>query len=210
MNRGGCRAQEKQSRLCSKAWKRAGIRSEGRAVGENTGSTLLAGPTRAREPERVWEWPVGYGLAAEICPRARPLAAAVSGVHTRRKVSRKSPYHTHRHEPINLLNQALRLIVAAVARLVTAEISDKAGESLRLRQSHGGRASGGAKCISRAADLPLPWPDAEAWHHQLVSGRQSRGSEPKSLQSKNGRPAEVFSAPKWHGLFGRLLCGSPG
>lgn len=59
-------------------------------------------------------------------------------VHTARlrcaSLSTKLPYHTHQHEPIKLLDQAQRLVVAAVARHVTAEITDVAqrrGERLR-------------------------------------------------------------------------------
>jgi hypothetical protein len=85
------------------------------------GSTLLAGSTRAREPERVREWPIGYGLA-EYVPTARLRCASLS---------MKLSYHTHRHEPIKLLDQAPRLVVAAVARHVTAEISDVAGKTWR-------------------------------------------------------------------------------
>lgn len=50
-------------------------------------------------------------------------------------LSAKLPYHTHHHEPIKLLDQAPPLVVAAVARHVTAEISDVADEALRLQQS---------------------------------------------------------------------------
>lgn len=54
------------------------------AAATRSGSTLLAGPTRAREPRRVWEWPVGYGLAADICPTG--TTASYAGLSTR------SPY----------------------------------------------------------------------------------------------------------------------
>lgn len=57
-----------------------------------------------------------------------------SGTTALRQSQYRLPYHAHRHEPTNLLDQAPPLVIAAVARLVTAEISDEAGGSLRLRQ----------------------------------------------------------------------------
>jgi hypothetical protein len=81
--------------------------------------------TRARGPERVRGWPVDYGLAADICPQARLRCASLST---------ELPYHTHRNEPTNLLDRPPRLVVAAVARVVTAEISDDVEMSSRLWQ----------------------------------------------------------------------------
>lgn len=104
--------------------KNAGIRCEGCPSMKSMAPPCYRA-TRAREPERVWEWPIGYGLAAEYVPAARLRCTSLSA---------RSPYHTHRHEPIKYLDQAPRLVVAAVARHVTAEISDVAGKTCRPRQ----------------------------------------------------------------------------
>lgn len=76
------------------------------AAATRSGSTLLAGPTRTREPERVWGWPVGYGLAAEICPQARLRCASLGAKSTYQIVVMRATRHERLRKPL-LLRQLL-------------------------------------------------------------------------------------------------------
>lgn len=67
-----------------------------------SGSTLLAGPTRAREPECVWGWPTGYGLAAEICPQARLRCTSLSTKLPYQIVIMPSSYNELTRKPLLL------------------------------------------------------------------------------------------------------------
>ena len=101
--------------------KDAGIRCEGRPVG-----TSKVPPCWQGRHARGNRSASGNGRLVRPCSRYIPSGTTACCVG----LSTKSPYHTHRHEPIKLLDQAPSLVVAAVARLVTAEISDDAGMSL--------------------------------------------------------------------------------